>query len=190
MIDALCSWASHANFRRLALASCAAIAIGFVAVAPQAAAKELDVQALFFPGTGCTDNMVKALGSARWFINFEAYNVIPEAVVQALIDARARGVRVEVILAKAQKSADRNASADMLVKAGVKTYIDSKHVTARNSIVIIDESKVITGSFDLSKSSDDVTPDNLLIITDAAISAKYLENWRSHAEHANAYKRR
>ena len=134
--------------------------------------------------------MVKALQSAHWFINFEAYNVIPDSVVKALIDARNRGVRVEVILDKAQKSTDRNAAADSLVRAGIKTYFDTKHSVARNSIVIIDETQVLTGSFDFGKSSDDTTPDNLLIITDPTITAKYLENWRSHAEHANVYGKR
>lgn len=153
-------------------------------------AKELGVQALFFPGTGCTENVVKALQSARWFINFEAYNVIPDSVVKALIDARSRGVKVEVILDKGLKSSDRNSSADSLVRAGIKTYFDTKHSVARNSVVIIDETQVLTGSFDFSKSSDDATPDNLLIITDPAISGKYLENWRSHASHSNQYGKR
>lgn len=163
------------------------LAAGAMAVTePAFGAKELDVQALFYPGRGCTDAVVEALGSARWYIHFQAYNVIPEAVSKALVEARERGVDVEVILDKGQKS-DRNSSAELLAKAGVKTFIDSRHASARNSIVIIDEAKVITGSFDFMKSADDTTSDNILVISDISMSAKYLQNWREHQQHAVAY---
>ncbi|HEU5080815.1 MAG TPA: phospholipase D-like domain-containing protein [Opitutaceae bacterium] len=148
--------------------------------------KDREIQAHFSAGTGCSDELVKTIGTARWFINLQASHQICDPVIRALIEARKRGVQVEVILDKGAK-AQTNATADALVKAGVKTYIDAKHGMAHNSLLIVDEGQIVTGSFDFTKAPDDSSSGNILIISDTALTAKFLESWRAHVQHASLY---
>jgi phosphatidylserine/phosphatidylglycerophosphate/cardiolipin synthase-like enzyme len=162
------------------------VGVAFLLGAVALQAKDLEVQALFFPGNKCADELVKAIGSARWFINLQASHELSDPVIRALVEARRRGVAVEVILDKGAK-AQTNATADSLVRAGIKTYVDAKHGMPHNAVVIIDEAQVVTGSFDVTKETRDSASENLLIISDTATSAKYLASWRTHVQHASLY---
>ena len=53
--------------------------------------------------------------------------------------------------------------------------------------MIIDSNSVITGSFNFTKSAEEGNAENLLIIRNAELAAKYLANWNSHAKHSEPY---
>ena len=51
-----------------------------------------------------------------------------------------------------------------MVNAGIPTFIDNKHAIAHNKIMIIDQSTIITGSFNFTKAAEEKNAENLLII--------------------------
>lgn len=53
--------------------------------------------------------------------------------------------------------------------------------------MIIDGAKVITGSFNFTSGAEEKNAENLLVITDAKLAARYLANWNTHRTHAEAY---
>jgi hypothetical protein len=55
---------------------------------------------------------------------------------------------------------------------------------------IIDGQTVITGSFNFTKAAEETNAENLLVIQDPSLAAKYLENWKLHADHSDAYQGR
>ena len=67
--------------------------------------------------------------------------------------------------------------------------IDAKHAIAHNKIMIIDEAVVITGSFNFTKAAEEKNAENLLVINDPVLAKKYVENWSSHAAHAEPFHR-
>jgi len=44
-----------------------------------------------------------------------------------------------------------------------------------------------TGSFNFTKAAEEKNAENLLVIRDKDLPAKYIENWKVHAEHSEAY---
>lgn len=76
---------------------------------------------------------------------------------------KARGVKVRVILDKSNEERKYGASAFIGVE-GVATYIDAKHETAHNKVMIIDGATVISGSFNFTKQAEKENAENLLII--------------------------
>lgn len=46
---------------------------------------------------------------------------------------------------------------------------------------------VITGSFNFSKAAEESNAENLLVIDDAALAAKYAANWAEHLKHSEPY---
>ena len=96
-----------------------------------------------------------------------------------LADAHNRGVHVEVILDRSQETGNYS-EADFFQHAGITTYIDARHQIAHNKIMIIDGQVVVTGSFNFTKQAKDGNTENLLVIHDARLAARYATNWQEH----------
>jgi phosphatidylserine/phosphatidylglycerophosphate/cardiolipin synthase-like enzyme len=58
----------------------------------------------FTPGGNCTSVIVQALGGATRTILVQAYSFTSAPIAKALLDAHKRGVQVQVILDKSQRS--------------------------------------------------------------------------------------
>ena len=154
----------------------------FLAVSIQAA----DIQVYFSPQGGCTEAVVANLDKATNTILVQAYSFTSAPIAKALVDAKKRGVKVQVILDKSQRT-ERYSSADFVQRAGVATFIDAKHAIAHNKIMVIDGQTILTGSFNFTKAAEEKNAENLLVIQDAALAAKYTANWQAHLKHSEAY---
>ena len=104
------------------------------------------------------------------------------------MDAHKRGVRVEVILDKSQRT-QKYSSADFLANQGIPTKIDAKHAIAHNKVMIIDGETVITGSFNFTKAAEEKNAENLLVIKDKKLAERYIKNWQEHVQHSEDYTR-
>ena len=140
----------------------------------------------FSPRGGCTDLVVRTLAQARSAVHIQAYSFTSQPIAQALVDAHRRGVTVEAILDKGQRTED-NTRAGLLIQAGVPVLIDSAHAIAHNKVMILDGETVITGSFNFTKSAEERNAENLLVIHDRALAERYEQNWQKHKAHSTTY---
>jgi phosphatidylserine/phosphatidylglycerophosphate/cardiolipin synthase-like enzyme len=143
-------------------------------------------QVYFSPHGGCTDAIVKELNKAQSTILVQAYSFTSAPVAKALLNAYKRGVKVEVILDKSQKT-QKYSSATFLYNQGIPTKIDAQHAIAHNKVMIIDGETVITGSFNFTKAAEENNAENLLVIRDKKLAEKYIKNWQEHAQHSEVY---
>ncbi|MDC4207011.1 MAG: phospholipase D family protein (plasmid) [Candidatus Manganitrophus sp.] len=151
------------------------------------AVESATIEVCFTPGDDCTGRIVRAINTAQSAILIQAYSFTSAPIAKALVTAHKRGVRVEVILDKSQRK-EKYTSADFIAHAGIPTFIDSEHAIAHNKILILDATKVITGSFNFSKAAQQKNAENLLVIQDAALAKEYMENWRLHRSHSERYR--
>jgi len=100
-------------------------------------------QVYFSPDGGCTEAVVAELSKAKSTVYVQAYSFSSAPIAQALVDAHKRGVVVQVILDKSQRT-ERYSSADFVAHAGIPTFIDAQHAIAHNKIIIIDGAVVLT----------------------------------------------
>jgi len=114
---------------------------------------------------------VQALGKAQRTILVQAYSFTSAPIAKSLLDAHTRGVQMQVILDKSQRS-EKYSSADFLSNQGVPTFIDANHAIAHNKVMIIDGETVLTGSFNFTKAAQDNNAENLLILRDPALAAQ------------------
>lgn len=143
----------------------------------------------FSPCGGCTEAVVNALAAAKTSILVQAYSFTSAPIAKALVDAHRRGVKIQVILDKSNRTANYS-SADFVAHAGIPTFIDDKHAIAHNKIMVIDERIVITGSFNFTKAAEEHNAENLLVIDDAALALRYTQNWEDHRQHSIPYQGR
>ncbi len=146
------------------------------------------VQVFFSPKGGATEAVVDALGHATNSVLVQAYSFTSAPIARALVDAQRRGVKVQVILDKSQRT-EKYSEADFLKNEGVPTLIDSEHAIAHNKIMIIDGYLILTGSFNFTKSAEENNAENLLVINDSVLAGRYTENWHAHEHHSEPYQR-
>jgi phosphatidylserine/phosphatidylglycerophosphate/cardiolipin synthase-like enzyme len=156
---------------------------------PPAAQPLPPVSVFFSPDGGCTEAVVRELNAAKASVLVQAYSFTSAPIAKALVDAHKRGVKVEVILDKSQRT-EKYSSADFVHNAGIPVRIDANHAIAHNKIVVIDGETVITGSFNFTKSAEQNNAENLLVIRDKVLADKYTSNWDVHVEHSEVYEGR
>ncbi len=140
----------------------------------------------FTPPENCTDRINEAIGEARRSIHVQAYSFTSAPIAKALLQAKKRGVRVEVILDKSNRK-DKYSTADFLANQGIPAFIDDEHAIAHNKVMIIDGEIVITGSFNFTKAAEERNAENVLLINDKVLASRYLANWEMHRKHAERY---
>ena len=146
-----------------------------------------DIRVYFSPHGGCTEAVVRAVHEARKQILVEAYSFTSEPIAVALIEAEKRGVDVEVILDKSQEQA-RGTEADVISENGIPTYIDSAYRIAHDKVMIIDGIRVITGSFNFTKSAEVYNAENLLVISnDPPLADQYKQSWNKHLAQSHPF---
>jgi phosphatidylserine/phosphatidylglycerophosphate/cardiolipin synthase-like enzyme len=140
----------------------------------------------FSPHGSCTDAIIKELNKAKSTVLVQAYSFTSAPIAKALFNAHKRGVKVEVILDKSQRT-DKYSSATFLFNAGIPTKIDSKHAIAHNKVMVIDGETVITGSFNFTKAAEEKNAENLLVIRDKKLAERYTKNCEEHERHSEVY---
>jgi phosphatidylserine/phosphatidylglycerophosphate/cardiolipin synthase-like enzyme len=143
------------------------------------------VEVYFSPRNGGTAAIVREIDRSRSEILIQAYSFTSAPIADSLRKAHKRGVKVSVILDKSQKT-QKYSSATFLMNALIPIYIDAEHAIAHNKIILIDQSVVITGSFNFTRAAEEKNAENLLIIRSKELARPYLENWQRHRDHSAA----
>jgi phosphatidylserine/phosphatidylglycerophosphate/cardiolipin synthase-like enzyme len=174
----------------------AALAIGLAALPAPAAPPRTElpaegtVQYAFPPEDDGERLILAALRGAREQILAQAYSVTHRGIVDALIDARRRGVAVTVIV-DARQAKERQATlADELAARGVEVFADSQHSAAHNKVVLVDAARrdcaLVTGSYNLTYSAQLRNAENVLVLRgNAALCAAYAKNFERHRLHSH-----
>ena len=144
------------------------------------------IEVYFSPKGGCTEAIVREIKAAKSSVLVQAYWFTSESITKALLDAHKRSVNVQVLLDLSRTEIE-NAQADVLVEGGVPTFIDDKHTTAHNKVIIVDGKVVITGSFNFTDQAENENAENLLVVRDKVIAEKFTANWKAHAAHCVRY---
>jgi phosphatidylserine/phosphatidylglycerophosphate/cardiolipin synthase-like enzyme len=161
--------------------------IYFLTFASSAYAFQADIiNVCFTPNGKCTAVIVDQIDNAKTEILIQAYSFTSAPIAKALVNAHKKGIHVEIILDKSNKSKKYGAG-DFTAHMGVATYIDSRHAIAHNKIMIIDKEIVITGSFNFTRAAEEKNAENILIISSKELAKYFLDNWQEHKGHSEPY---
>jgi len=141
-------------------------------------------QVFFSPKGGCTEAIVRELKAARREVLVQAYSFHSKEISQALIDAKMRGLKVDIVL---DRSNEQEAYSDLkwLSDQGLTPHIDAQHAIAHNKVMLIDGRTLITGSFNFTHQAEVENGENLLVIKGhGELIAQYRENFSQHKSHS------
>ena len=112
-----------------------------------------------------------------------AYSFTSAPIADALGRAARRGVHVEAVLDRGQRTA-RGSQGGALAASGATVYVDSRHAIAHNKVMVLDGQAVVTGSFNFTKGAEEKNAENLLILDSPELARLYREEWEKHRGHA------
>jgi phosphatidylserine/phosphatidylglycerophosphate/cardiolipin synthase-like enzyme len=145
----------------------------------QSAGAESNAQSIsvcFTPNGNCAQQVIDTVAQAKRQVLVQAYSFTSAPIAQSLVDAKNRGVDVEVLLDKSQLKS-KNSVLPYRNGQNIATKIDYLPAIAHNKIMIIDDKTVITGSYNFTTSAEKRNTENLLIIHDKELAKDYVNNW-------------
>lgn len=148
-------------------------------------ASSTNYKACFTPGMACTDEIIAFIAQAKKAIRIQAFSFTSWDIADALIAAHKRGVDVVVLL---DRSYVDSKIASYLTIANIPIYIDYQPTIAHNKVMIIDDNRLITGSFNFTIAAQRRNAENILLIQDKALVKSYLKNWQSRRDVSMAIK--
>ena len=116
--------------------------------------------------------IIKNINQAEAFINIAMYIFTDREIALPLIKARERGVKVRVYLDQDQVDYKYSQSR-FLVQKGIKTRISTNNYIMHNKFAIIDNRRLLTGSYNWTFSANNRNDENLMVIDDPEIIARY-----------------
>jgi phosphatidylserine/phosphatidylglycerophosphate/cardiolipin synthase-like enzyme len=143
------------------------------------------VAAYFCPQGGCTDAVVQHLGKARKEILILARSFAHEPLSKAVLDAKMRGARVEIIL-DCHNEKDPTSNLHLFADQGLAPRLDAHFTCLHDNLILIDGRVVLLGSFDFTKQSEEANSDSMLIVSGyphiVSACRAHFQRAKSHAE--------
>src|SRR3990167_4602841 len=85
------------------------------------------IEVAFSPNGGVTNLVVMAINQAKQTILVEAYSFTSKDISSALLNAKKRGVVIQIILDKSQVNSQKYSSATFFNNLGFNLHLDTKH---------------------------------------------------------------
>jgi phosphatidylserine/phosphatidylglycerophosphate/cardiolipin synthase-like enzyme len=140
----------------------------------------------FSPKGGCQQAVLAELKKARREILVQAYSFTAEPITYALVEAKKRGVHVDILLDKSNE-AERYSDLRIFLDQGLAPLIDAHHAIAHNKVMLIDQKVLVTGSYNFTNQAEEENAENLLIIKGhPELVAQYRQNFLAHRGHCRA----
>ena len=141
---------------------------------PQLTIGGVQVFNYFSPVDHVSDKLVALVNGAQHSVRFIIFTYTDKNLASAMIGRFQAGVDVAGVIE------NRGASQGALVPlacARVPVKVDGNKYTMHHKVIVIDESIVVTGSFNFTKSADTENDDNVLVIYDTAVAKQYLAEY-------------
>ncbi len=142
------------------------------------------VQACFSPSGRCSSHILRAIGEARKEILVAVYAFTSDDIAWALVKARQRGVKIQVIVDQEFDKENRTSKGSFLERkglpvrrvSGLKNGAEKGSGLMHQKFAVIDRSVVLTGSYNWTLSADKWNHENLLLFHDAGGLAEEYRN--------------
>jgi phosphatidylserine/phosphatidylglycerophosphate/cardiolipin synthase-like enzyme len=154
----------------------AALSLLLLTAFPGASAAEMVVQACFSPQGKCSAHILRAIEQAQKELLVAVYAFTNDDLANALVQAKKRGVIVQVVLDREFDAANEKSRSKFIEAqkiplrrmSGLKSKaFDRDAGLMHQKFAVIDRRIVLTGSYNWTHSADSLNDENLLLFRDA-----------------------
>ncbi len=130
----------------------------------------------FSPGTACRSAIIQQLRSAKSTIRICVFTISDNEIFEEIIRAHKRNISVK-LLTDNDKSFDRGSDIEAIHKAGVPVKIDRTDSHMHHKFCIIDKERVLTGSYNWTRSAAERNQENIIISSDAKMAKDFVREF-------------
>jgi len=146
-----------------------------------------ELQTCFTPNENCVKLIVAEINAAQSEILVQANSLSAKPLLKALGRAHKRGVKVRVILDKADERR-RDRTGAWLIAERILPQVDTGVASAHSKIMVIDRDAVITGSFNFTEAAQKKNAENVLLIKGHPdVADSYAKNWERRLKASRPY---
>jgi phosphatidylserine/phosphatidylglycerophosphate/cardiolipin synthase-like enzyme len=170
-----------------------AVLIGPQVHASQRFAAEGEIEVAFAPRDDTEKVLIDLIRSARKSLKVQAYVFTSKNIADAMVAAKRRGVKVEVLADAQMNRREKGNAIPRLLAGGVPVAFETRYNAAHNKVLIVDAEgpgcAVLTGSYNFTWSANNRNAENLLIVRgQCALARAYRDNWQRHRAEATPVK--
>lgn len=122
-------------------------------------------------------HVADTLKLAKKSIHFMAFSFTHAGIADAMMDRHTAGAEIAGVFEKTQTASGHSAYFKMH-DARLPVYLDANPRNMHHKVIIIDGEIVIFGSFNFSESADKSNDENLVIVYNRAVAAKFEEEFQ------------
>lgn len=134
------------------------------------------VEVYFCPKDGCAEAVMEELRKATSSITFAAYSFTHPEIANELALKASEGVAVAGVIEKSTTGGKYSKHA-MLAANRIRVKIETSKRLMHHKFFVIDDKTVITGSFNPTENAAYRNDENIIIVENAALAQKYLEEF-------------
>jgi phosphatidylserine/phosphatidylglycerophosphate/cardiolipin synthase-like enzyme len=134
------------------------------------------INVYFSPNGGCERAVIDQIGKARSQILVAIYTFTDTDIADALVSAKNKGVRIQVLMDKGQ-AGGAYSKGDLLASNGIPVRYSTGAGLMHNKFAVIDTLVIVTGSFNWTISAEEKNAENLLVIKSSELAKEYLKEF-------------
>jgi phosphatidylserine/phosphatidylglycerophosphate/cardiolipin synthase-like enzyme len=132
-----------------------------------------NIDIAFSPGGNGLELVLKAINSSTSSICMATYSFTSKPVAQALLNAKKRGVDVQIVSDK-KSNGSKYTATKFLANQGINVRLNGKYPIMHNKFIVVDNKTVETGSFNYTKAAANKNAENVIVIwNNPVVASKY-----------------
>jgi phosphatidylserine/phosphatidylglycerophosphate/cardiolipin synthase-like enzyme len=151
---------------------------------PQVTVNGAQIDTFFSPDDAVQPILVDIINSANESIYFMAFSFTSDPIGDAIRERAQEGLTVAGVMDAEQVASNIGTEFDAFRQAGLDVYRDGNTGQMHHKTIIIDESIVITGSYNFTNSAETRNDENLIVIYNDAIAKLFIEEFQRVYEEA------
>ena len=130
----------------------------------------------FSPGSQCQQAILTKIQHASRYLDLCVFTITDNQIADAIIHGHTKGINIRIITDN-HKSLDLGSDISRLVNCGISVRIDNTDNHMHHKFAIVDNTSVITGSYNWTRSAFLYNHENILISDDSAAVSSYRQEF-------------
>ena len=135
------------------------------------------VAVFFSPEDDLQSKIVTLIENSKKSIHFMAFSFTSKPIGEAMIKKFKEGIKVYGVFERRGSNTKYSEYLKMRLE-GLPVKIDKNRYIMHHKVIILDQEKVLTGSFNFSKNANQKNDENILIIKNKKIAEKYIKEFQ------------
>ncbi|PKL18012.1 MAG: hypothetical protein CVV49_08030 [Spirochaetae bacterium HGW-Spirochaetae-5] len=137
---------------------------------------DMNINVYFAPEDNVEKIICDRINKAEKSIRFMQFSFTSDVIGEVIIKKFKEGVDVRGVFEKKGSNTEYSEYVKMIVES-VPVRLDKNRDTMHHKVIIIDDSLVITGSFNISKNANIRNDENIIILDSPELALKYIEEF-------------